>query len=478
MFSPLLTDLYEVTMAYGYWKRAMIDYEAVFHVSFRKKPFNGGYALASGLSAVINFLQNYRFRKEDIEYLETLTGSDGKPLFEKEFFRFLLDLRFTCDVEAALEGDVIFPYEPIIRVQGPLILCQLLESPLLTLTNFPTLIATKASRIALAAKGDPVMEFGLRRAQGVDGALTAARASFVGGCQYTSNVLAGKKWGIPVAGTMAHSWVMAFDNEKEAFEAYAEALPNNCIFLVDTFNSLKGVKNAIEIGKKLEKKGFKFHGIRLDSGDLAYLSVESKKLLDEAGFSDAQIVASNELDETIIADLKSQGAAITIWGVGTNLVTGGTQAALDGVYKLSALRKSSSHKWDYKIKLSEQMAKVSNPGILQVRRFREGSYIGDVIYDIHKNVDDGCTLIDPFDKTRKKIFSKEMKARDLLVPIFRKGELVYQEPSLLETQKYAKGEIAKLHAGIKRFNNPHSYPVGLEETLYNLKIMQVEKIRC
>lgn len=476
--SPLLTDLYEVTMAYGYWKRAMIDYEAVFHVCFRKKPFNGGFALASGLSAVIDFLQNYRFDKDDIDYLKSLTGSDGKPLFEKEFYSYLLDLRFTCDIDAALEGDVVFPYEPLIRVQGPLILCQLLESPLLTLTNFPTLIATKAARIALAAKGDAIMEFGLRRAQGVDGALTASRAAFIGGCSSTSNVLAGKKWGIPVLGTMAHSWVMAFDSEVEAFEAYSEALPNNCTFLVDTYNSIKGVKNAIVVGKKMKEKGIKFLGIRLDSGDLAYLSSESKKMLDEAGFPDAHIVASNELDEILIADLKSQGAAVTMWGVGTNLVTASSQPALDGVYKLSAIRKKGEQRWDYKLKLSEQMAKVSNPGILQVRRYSDGNYIGDAIYDIHKDMNHGCLIVDPFDKTRKKSFSSKTEYRDLLVPIFKKGKLVYKEPSLFDIQKYAKSQLGRLHAGIKRFNNPHSYPVGLEESLYNLKIMQIEKIRC
>jgi nicotinate phosphoribosyltransferase len=475
----LLTDLYELTMAYGYWKSAMSDFEAVFHVCFRKKPFNGGFAIASGLQAVIDFLQNFHFSDDDLGYLATLKGGDNQPLFETDFLHYLSQLRFTCDVDAVVEGDVIFPYEPLIRVQGPLLLCQLMESALLTLTNFSTLISTKASRMALAAKGEPILEFGLRRAQGIDGSLTASRAAFIGGCSATSNVLAGKLWKIPVSGTMAHSWVMAFDSELEAFKTFALAMPTNTVFLVDTFDSLEGVKHAIEIGRWLHERGQNFLGVRLDSGDLAYLSIESRKLLDEAGFKNAVILASNELDEALIADLKTQGAAITMWGVGTNLVTGGSQGALDGVYKLSALRKNESSKWDYKLKLSEHMTKVSNPGILQVKRYFHPSmgYVGDAIYDVHVDLKGGCTIIDPLDKTRRKKLSDGLTSRDMLQPIFRKGKLVYQSPSLQEIQAYAKEELGKFDKSIKRFYNPHTYPVGLEKSLYDLKIALVEKIR-
>lgn len=475
----LLTDLYELTMAYGYWKSAMSDHEAVFHVCFRRKPFNGGFAISSGLHAVIAFLQDFHFTATDLQYLATLKTADGSPLFEKDFLTYLEQLRFTCDVDAVVEGDIVFPYQPLIRVQGPLLLCQLIESALLNLTNFSTLISTKAARMTLAAKGEPVFEFGLRRAQGVDGAMTASRAAYIGGCTATSNVLAGKVWGIPVSGTMAHSWVMAFDSEIEAFKTFAQAMPHNCVFLVDTFDSLEGVKKAIEIGKWLQEQGKTFVGIRLDSGDLAYLSIESRKLLDAAGFTSATILASNELDETLIGDLKAQGAQISVWGVGTHLVTGSTQPALDGVYKLSAIRKNKDYKWDYKLKLSEQMTKVSNPGILQVRRYYHPTmgYSGDAIYDIHLDLKGGCVIVDPFDKTRRKKLGDNLESRDLLQPIFRKGKLVYKEPSLVEIQAYAKSELNKFDKSIKRFYNPHTYPVGLEKSLYELKIALVEKIR-
>jgi nicotinate phosphoribosyltransferase len=475
----LLTDLYEITMAYGYWKSGMKDVEAVFHLFFRKKPFNGGFTITSGLHGVIEFLKNYRFTPFDLEYLAGLNGVDNKPLFEKGFLDYLAGLKFTLDLDAVQEGEVVFPFEPLMRVKGSIIECQLLESPLLTLINFSTLISTKAARINLAAKGEPVIEFGLRRAQGIDGALTASRAAYIGGCSATSNVLAGAHYGIPVGGTMAHSWVMSFDSELESFKAYAKALPNNVIFLVDTYDTLEGVKNAIVVGKWLKENGHRLLAIRLDSGDLAYLSVQSRKLLDEAGFHDVQIMASNELEETIIADLKSQGAQIALWGVGTHLVTGYTQPALDGVYKLSAIRKEKGA-WTYKIKLSEQMVKISNPGILQVRRFThpEHGYVGDVIYDDEQTqVEEGCVMIDPFDKTRKKKLNHDLSSKDLLQPIFRKGKLVYQEPPLKDVRAYAQTELGKFDRSIKRFYNPHAYPVGLEQSLYELKIDLVEKIR-
>lgn len=334
----LLTDLYQLTMSYAYWKMGLDRKEAVFHLFFRRHPFRGGFTVAAGLEWAIQFLNNFKFESSDLDYLATLKGANGEPLFEPAFFDYLAKMRFSCNVDAIPEGTVVFPYEPLVRVQGPLIQCQILESPLLNLINFSTLIATKAARICIAAQGDSVIEFGLRRAQGIDGSLTASRAAYIGGCDSTSSLLAGKLLDIPVKGTHSHSWIMVFDEELEAFQTYAKCMPDNCVFLVDTYDSLEGVKKAIEVGKWLREQGKKMLGIRLDSGDLAYLSIKTRQLLDEAGFKDAFIVASNELDETLISELKRQGAQIAVWGVGTHLVTAKDQPALDGVYKLSALR--------------------------------------------------------------------------------------------------------------------------------------------
>ncbi|MCA9445228.1 MAG: nicotinate phosphoribosyltransferase, partial [Candidatus Omnitrophica bacterium] len=297
----LLTDLYQLTMAYGYWKTGRAEREAVFHLFFRKNPFKGGYTIAAGLQYVADFVEGFRFSADDIQYLSILTGNDEKPLFEPSFLEYLADLDLRLDVDAVPEGTVVFPHEPLVRVKGPILQCQILETPLLNFINFQSLIATKASRIVTATGGEPVLEFGLRRAQGIDGGLAASRAAYIGGCDATSNVLAGKLFGIPVRGTHAHSWVMSFHNELSAFQEYAEAMPNNCVFLVDTYDTIEGVRNAIEVGKELRESGHEMVGIRLDSGDLAYLSIEARKLLDEAGFPNAAIVASNDLDEGIIA---------------------------------------------------------------------------------------------------------------------------------------------------------------------------------
>src|SRR6266849_1713418 len=368
-------------MACAYWKSGTADKEAVFHLSFRAPPFQSGFTIACGLAQAIDHLQNLRFTDSDLAYLATILGRDRKPLFDPGFLEYLRKFEFSCDVDAIPEGTVVFPHEPMLRVQGPILQGQIIETPVLNFLNFQSLIATKAARVCLAARGDPVIEFGLRRAQGIDGGLTASRAAYVGGCAGTSNVLAGKTHGIPVSGTHAHSWAMSFDSELEAFAAYAKALPNNCIFLVDTYDSLEGVRHAVEIGRELRRQGHGLAGIRLDSGDLAFLSIKARKILDEAGFKDAVIVASNDLDEHIIESLKLQGATINVWGVGTKLVTAYDQPALGGVYKLSAIRKTDGS-WEHKVKLSEQTAKVTNPGVLQVRRFQEGKeFIGDAIYD-------------------------------------------------------------------------------------------------
>lgn len=473
----LLTDLYQLTMAYGYWKNGLDKKEAAFHLFYRKKPFGGGFAVAAGLEQAINFITNFRYEKSDLTYLATLKDATGHPLFSQEFLDYLSDFKFTCDLDAVPEGTVVFPYQPLLRVTGPLIQCQLLESPLLNMINFPSLIATKAARVCYAAKGDTVMEFGMRRAQGINGALTASRAAYIGGCDSTSNVLAGKLFGIPIAGTHAHSWVMIFDDEEEAFRAFANAYPTNSVFLVDTYSTVEGIKKAIQVGKELRSQGKEMLGVRLDSGDLAYLSVVCRRMLDEAGFPEAKIVASNELDENIIRELKQQGAKINIWGVGTNLVTGKEQPALDGVYKLSAIR-DPGQPWEYKLKLSEQMTKVSNPGILQVRRYQnDHENVADVIYDIASDVSQGCTIIDPLDSTRQKYVGHNLQSRDLLVPILRKGENIYKNPNIHDIRANTQRELSLFHEGVKRFLNPHQYIVGMEKSLYEKKVELIKHIR-
>lgn len=473
----LLLDLYQLTMSYGYWKAGLDQKEAVFHLFFRRHTFDGGFTITAGLESVIEYLKDFHFDSSDLSYLASLNGNTGTPLFDNAFLDYLANMKFSCDIYAAPEGNVVFPHEPLIRVQGPLIQAQLLESPLLNLINFPTLIATKAARVCIAAQGDPVLEFGLRRAQGIDGSLTASRAAYIGGCHSTSNVLAGKLFGIPVSGTHAHSWIMAFDDELEAFLCYAKHQPDNCVFLVDTYDTVEGVKKAIDAGLWLKQQGKKMIGIRLDSGDLAELSVKSRALLDAAGFQDVKIVASNELDETIISELKRQGAKIDIWGVGTKLVTAANQPALDGVYKLSALR-NPGEPWQYKLKLSEQMVKVTNPGILQVKRYSSNDeYAADAIYDINLGIEPHKLIVNPFDATKTTRLKKSWNSQELLIPIFEKGTCIYDMPSLPSIRAHTQNELKKFHKGIKRFIYPHEYIVGMEKSLYDLKLNLIREIR-
>lgn len=474
----LLTDLYELTMAYGYWKLGLGEREAVFCLSYRNNPFDGGFSIACGLHDVIEFLQSLQFSADDTEYLASLTGADGKPLFDRGFLDHLRQMEFACDIDALPEGTVAFGHEPLIRVKGPIFQAQIIETALLTLLNFQTLIATKAARICLAAKGDAVLEFGLRRAQGIDGGITATRAAYIGGCAATSNLMAGKLFGIPVKGTHAHSWVMTFDSELEAFDAYARVMPNNCIFLVDTYNTLAGIAHAIEVGKTLHAQGHELTGIRLDSGDLAYLSIEARKMLDAAGFQHTAILATNDLDESIIASLKDQqGAKITVWGVGTKLATAFDQPALGGVYKLTALRDSKGH-WQNKIKLSEQTAKISIPGILQVRRYsQEGQFIADAIYDENLGIAEPMQVIDPADPARQKTIPADGTYEELLKPIFRAGKLVYDMPDLNSVQRRTKEQLSRLYAGVKRFINPHRYPAGIERGLFDLRQSMIQNAR-
>ncbi len=457
----LFTDLYQLTMAYAYWHSGLYNREAVFHHFYRKNPFGHPYTIAAGLGLAIDYLQSLRFSTKDIQYLGGLKGADGMPLFDESFLNHLQRMEFSCHIDAVPEGTVVFPHQPLVRVQGPLLQAQIIETALLNLINFSTLIATKSSRIVQAAQGDQVIDFGLRRAQGMDGGMTASRSAYIGGCHATSNVMAGRILGIPVKGTHAHSWVMCFEEELAAFRTYARQLPNNCVFLVDTYDTIDGVKNAIVVGKELRESGHEMLGIRLDSGDLAALSIEARKMLDEAGFPDAGIVASNDLDEYKITELKKQGAKINMWGVGTRLVTAYDQPALGGVYKLAALRNLAGN-WDYKVKLSEQTIKISNPGVLQIKRFSDehGLPLGDMIY----NEANGRPTNRFADLQTAKVFNfGDENGKDLLLPVFRNGKLIYQSPDLKHIREYSLQQ-QQLFQDIGM-----SYPNGLENKLETRK---------
>lgn len=491
-----LTDLYQLTMAYGYFKSGHVSKQSVFHMFFRKNPFHGGFAVAAGLESLIDLVDNYCFEPEDIDFLAGLTGTDSKALFSPDFLDYLSALKLSVDIDAVREGEIVFAHEPLVRVTGSLIECQLLETAILNLFNFQTLIATKAARVKLAAQGKPVLEFGLRRAQGVDGALTASRCAYLGGCDATSNVLAGRIYGIPVKGTHAHSWVMSFPSEMEAFAEYARVMPNNCIFLVDTYDTLTGVRHAIAAGEQLRAGGYELTGIRLDSGDLAYLSIEARRMLDAAGFSGSQILASNDLDEAVIASLVEQGAAIDVWGVGTKLVTAEDQPALGGVYKLSCVRETAGDPWQPCLKLSEQAVKISTPGRHQVRRYYladrpagvEGTdsgdlqnrrFIGDMIFDMNvgePSAQDNI-IVDPVDFTRRKSIPVQASHEDLLLPIYRSGRRVYDVPSLQSSRALKEERLKAFHPTILRLLNPHQYPVGLESGLHKMKLELVLKAR-
>lgn len=475
----LLTDFYQLTMAYAYWKSGKAEEEAVFNLFFRKNPFQGGFTVAAGLDYIIDYCRNFKFGQDDLDYLKSMKNADGSLTFEPAFLEYLSKMEFSCDLDAVEEGTVVFPHMPIIKIKGPLIQCQLLETPLLNIINFQTLIATKAARIVYAAKGDSVLEFGLRRAQGIDGALAASRAAYIGGCTSTSNVMAGKLFGIPVSGTHAHSWIMSFDSELEAFKAYADAFPDKCVFLVDTYDTIKGVKNAIEVGKILRERGKEMLGVRIDSGDLAYYSNLAREMLDEAGFPDAKIVASNDLDEQIITSLKIQEASINVWGVGTKLVTAFDQPALGAVYKLAAI-KNKEGVWEPKVKVSQQSIKINVPGNQRVVRFsKNGKALADMIFLKEESLERGqFTIIDPVDPTkRKKIYTDGLEKEELLKSIFEKGTKVYERPDIHQTKKNTERNLTQFDKAHKRLVNPHVYPVGLEEGLYELRSQLVFKMK-
>lgn len=467
----LLTDLYQLTMAYGYWRTGLADREAVFHLTFRRAPFGGQFAVACGLGPVVDYLRQWRLAADDLAYLGSLATATGRPLFEPPFLEMLAETTFRCDIDGLPEGTVVFAGEPLLRVRGPLLQCQLLETPLLTLLNFPTLVATKAARVCQAAQGQPVLEFGLRRAQGIDGGVSASRAAYIGGCAATSNVLAGKLCEIPVRGTHAHSWVMAFADERQAFAAYAGVLPDNCIFLVDTYNSLQGVQHAIAVGHELRRHGHTLQGIRLDSGDLAPLSRAARALLDAAGFERAVIVASGDLDELEIVRLRAAGACVDVWGVGTRLATAYDQPALGGVYKLAALRDAQG-RWEDKLKLSEDGTKMSDPGLLQIRRLRrgDGRFLADVLYDERLGIDEPPVCV-PCDGAGPPAPLAAAAHADLLVPIFRRGAAVYVPPSAAAARAVAQEQLQSLDDPVRRLAEPAPYRVGFEYRLHQLRQM-------
>jgi nicotinate phosphoribosyltransferase len=467
----LLTDLYQLTMAHGYWANGVAEREAVFHLFFRKPPFGGGYAVCAGIGPALEHLARLRFTDDDLAYLGRAVG------FPPAFLAYLRELRLELTVDAVPEGRVVFAHEPLVRVRGPLLAAQLVETALLALVNFETLIATKASRVCHAAGGAPVIDFGLRRAQGPDGGLGATRAAWIGGVAGTSNVLAGKLFDIPVRGTHAHSWVMSFPDEPAAFRAYAAAMPAGCTFLVDTFDTLAGVRHAIAVGRELRAAGHELVGIRLDSGDLAHLSIEARALLDAGGFPAAQIVASNDLDETVIASLREQGARVDVWGVGTRLVTGDTQPALGGVYKLGAVRDEDGA-WRDTIKVSEQPIKVSNPGVLGVRRLWHGDTIaGDLIYDADHGATEPLQLGDLDDLGRGVPAPTHDRTEELLVPMMDRGALLVSTTDLAAARARCQADLAALSPRTRRFLNPQPYPVGLDPALQRRKRALIEAQR-
>ncbi len=469
----LLTDLYELTMGYGFFKEKRHEQTVAFDLFFRQNKLIT-YSLAAGLQQAIEYVENLHLTEDDVAYLK------GLNLFDDEYINYLKNMRFTGDIYAVREGEAVFPGEPILTVKAPVIQAQFLETALLNIINHQTLIATKSSKICRVAKGDTVMEFGLRRAQGPDAGIYGARAAVIGGCQSTSNVLAGQMFSIPVSGTMAHSWIMNFPSEFEAFKAYADAFPENCLLLVDTYDTLRsGVPNAIKTFQYLKERGHAPKGIRLDSGDLAYLSKKARKMLDDAGFENTVICASGDLDETSIESLKSQGAKIDVWGVGTKLITSEDMPALGGVYKLVAVYEDG--KEIPKIKISDNTAKITNPAVKQVYRIMDkasGKAVADLIALKGETFDQNkpLTIRHPVDRW-KTITVENYTLRPLQIPVIIKGERVYEFPTLREIKDYAQTQINSLWEEYTRSVMPHLYKVDLSEKLLSLKDELLEKIK-
>ncbi len=466
----LLTDLYELTMMQGYYEEHQNE-TVVFDVFFRANPCNNGYSVCAGLAQVIDYIKNLNFTYEDVDYLRNL------KIFSEDFLQYLSGFHFSGDIYAIPEGTVVFPKEPLLKVIAPIMEAQLVETAILNIINHQSLIATKTSRIVFAADGDGIMEFGLRRAQGPDAGLYGARAAMIGGCVGTSNVLAGRLFDVPVMGTHAHSWIMSFKDEYTAFKTYAKMYPENCTLLVDTYDTLKsGVPNAIRVFREFQESGhpLKKFGIRLDSGDLAYLSKEARKMLDEAGFAEASICASNDLDEFLLHDLKMQKAAIDSWGVGTNLITSKDCPSFGGVYKLAAIQNENGE-FIPKIKLSENSEKITNPGNKTIYRIYDnetGKMKGDLICFADETFDtsEDLLLFDPIETWKKtKLSGGSYTIRELLVPVFRKGECIYTSPSVKEIAEYCKKEKDTLWEETKRLFYPHKVYVDLSQKLYDVK---------
>ncbi|MBQ2040808.1 MAG: nicotinate phosphoribosyltransferase [Lachnospiraceae bacterium] len=469
----LLTDLYELTMMQGYYKEKDKNVNVIFDMFYRRNPDGNGFAISCGLEQVIELIENFHFSEEDIAYLESL------KIFEADFLNYLREFRFTGDIYAIPEGNVMFPREPVVKVKAPIMQAQLIETALLNIINHQSLIATKASRVVYAAKGDGVMEFGLRRAQGPDAGIYGARAAVIAGCAGTSNVLAGQMFDIPVLGTHAHSWIMSFENEIDAFRAYARIYPDNCLLLIDTYDTLRsGLPNAIKVFKELREAGIipKKYGIRMDSGDLAYLSKQVKRAFSEAGFPDPVISASNDLDENLIASLKAQGATINSWGVGTNLITSKDTPAFGGVYKLAAIEDKETGEMIPKIKISENSEKVTNPGdkvIYRIYNKDSGKIFADLIAlaDEKYDLNDDLLLFDPVEPWKKTL----MKAgtytmKELMIPVFKDGVCVYTDrPTVKQLQKICADDVATLWEESRRLVNPHEVHVDLSRPLYDLK---------
>jgi len=470
--SALFTDFYSLTMAQGYWKNNRQE-KAVFEMFFRQQPFGGGYSIFAGLGTLLERLSNFSFSDDDAEYLRSI------KIFDDGFIDYLKTFHFSGSFWAMDEGTVVFPHEPLIRVEGNLVECQLIEGLILNIVNFQSLIATKACRVWLAAGKGNVMEFGLRRAQGPDGAISASRAAFIGGASGTSNTLAGKIFGLPVMGTMAHAWVMSFNSEEEAFDAYASIYPDRAIFLIDTYDTLKsGIQNAIKSGKKLEATGKNF-GVRLDSGDIHYLSVEVRKHLDKAGLKNAFITVSNDLDEHIIETLVKEGAPIDSWGVGTRLVTGGSAASFTGVYKLAAIK--GKGEIVPVMKLSDNMEKTTNPDVKQVWRIKDenGFAVADVL-----SIDDGSDELKAGESYRLWHHSADYRhfqhtiggsAQTMLKKRMENGKLTGALPSLNDIKNNAKADIEIFDSSYKRLLNPHIYKVSITDKLRALKLELIQK---
>lgn len=474
----LLTDLYELTMMQGYFKNKEQNQTVIFDAFYRSNPMDSGYAVCCGLEQVIEYIKQLRFTDADIDYLRSL------GIFEEDFLAYLHDFRFTGDIYAIPEGTVMFPREPMIKVIAPIMQAQLVETAILNILNHQSLIATKASRVCYAAKGDGVMEFGLRRAQGPDAGTYGARAAVIGGCVGTSNVLCGQLFDVPVRGTHAHSWIMSFPDEYSAFKRYADLYPNACILLVDTYDTLKsGVPNAIRVFTELRKAGVALHnyGIRLDSGDLAYLSKKARKMLDEAGFHDAVISASNDLDEYLIDSLKTQGAAITSWGVGTHLITSKDWPSFGGVYKLAAVMDENGQ-FIPKIKLSENTEKVTNPGNKKIYRVYEketGKIKADLIClaDEQFSEDEPLLLFDPLEPWKKtRLAAGSYTLREIMVPVFKNGECCYTSPKVMDIRAYAQTELSTLWEETRRLMNPQQVYVDLSAKLYDTKIQLLDQM--